>query len=64
MNDDKSQFRNRIAILRSIDKFEVPGLSDGQWKRFRDDPMLGYLRLDDAGEAAVWAALLKREEGE
>ena len=62
MTTDQRQFRNRLCILRGIDRHEVPSLSDNQWKRFRDDPYLGYLKLDDMGEAAVWAALLKREE--
>ena len=59
---DARQFRNRLCILRGIDRHEVPSLSDRQWARFRDDPYRGYLKLDDPGEAAVWAALLKREE--
>ena len=62
MTIDRRQFRNRLCILRGIDRHEVPSLTDAQWTKFRDDPYLGYLRLDDAGEAAVWAALLKREE--
>ena len=61
--DDQRQFRNRLCILRSIDKHEVPRLTDAQWKRFRGDPYLGFLRLDDAGVAEVWGALRKREEG-
>ena len=58
---DKRQFRNRICILRSIDRHEVPTLTDRQWERFRKDPYLGYLRLDEPGEAAVWDALRLRE---
>lgn len=58
---DRRQFRNRLCILRSIDRHEVPGLSDVQWQRFRDDPYLGLLKLDDPGEAEVWRALRKRE---
>ena len=57
---DQRQFRNRLCLLRSIDRDEVAGLTDTQWQRFRDDPYLGYLRLDDAGEGAVFNAILKR----
>ena len=57
---DKRTFRNRLCILRSIDRHEVPELSDRQWERLRKDPYLGYLRLDDAGEGAVFNAILKR----
>ena len=58
---DKRRFRNRLCILRSIDRHEVPGLTDTQWQRFRDNPYMGFLQLDDDGEAEVWAALRKRE---
>ena len=58
---DKRQFRNRICILRSIDRHEVEALTDLQWERLRRDPYLGYLRLDDHGEEVVWRAILKRE---
>ena len=61
MTDDKRQFRNRLCILRSIDRHEVSGLTDRQWERFRADPYGGYLKLDDRGEAVVWEAMRLRE---
>ena len=63
-DDDKRRFRNRLCILRSIDRHEVPGLTESQWLLFRADSHLGYLRLDDDGEAIVWAALRRREPSE
>ena len=60
-DQDMRTFRNRLCILRSIDQHEVPDLTDRQWERLRNDPYLGYLRLDDTGEAVVFAAIQKRE---
>ena len=61
MTTDMRRFRNRLCILRSIDRHEVPALSDRQWTRLCRDPYLGYLRLDDTGEAVEFAAIQKRE---
>ena len=61
---DKQRFRNRLCLLRSIDRDEViPGLTETQWMRFRDDPYRSYLEFDEASEATVWRALRDREDG-
>ena len=55
------QFHNRLAILRSIDKFELEHEEiDAWWPFFRNSPYLSFLQCDDSRQEAIWSAMLKR----
>jgi hypothetical protein len=56
----KRQFHNALRVLSGIDHHEVPGLSDDQWHRFRDDPPGFFIRCDDAARDEIWAAIERR----
>lgn len=57
----EAQFRNRLRILRSIDRHEIPGLEIGAWRRFVDDPFEFLIRADDEQAALIWDVVRKRE---
>lgn len=54
----EQQFRNGLAILRSIDSWE---LGDPSWYAdFRDDPFLFFLRSDEERSKKIWDAVCRR----
>ena len=55
--------RNVLAILRSLDRCDLVGMSDRMWFRLRDDPLCGYLSLDDHNQGIVHQAIMRRMGG-
>ena len=53
------QFQNRLRILRSIDSWEVSGLSD--LVTFIRSPYEFFIRCSDSDADLIFEALLKRE---
>ena len=52
----KREFRAALTVLWSIDRSDVPVLTDAQWLWFRNDPIDFYLRADDPTADAIWRA--------
>ena len=59
--EQRHHFQNRLRILRSIDGFEVPGLSN--LPKFIRDPFEYMVRCSDADGDLIFRALIKREGG-
>jgi len=53
----RNEFRNGLAILRSLDQYEVPFLQN-QWDVFRNDPY--HFFLASSHQEAIWDAVQKR----
>lgn len=60
------EFRNRISILRSIDKHELveagviePG-DDAMWRAFAADPCRWFLLRDDEVAEKLWQLIERR----
>ena len=54
------EFRNNIAILISLDRDEI-GLSEHQWRIFRDQPFRFFLQSDAATLIKIWQAIERRQ---
>ena len=61
MADDLHQFCNRLRIMHSLDLHEIEGFPPEQYGKFSANPYVFLIRSDDAMQAAIWAAILKRE---
>lgn len=64
MPDELQQFLNRMKILRSLDRHEVAAGAfpeTARWMQFQVDPEDYFIRADDPTQAAIWAAIIKRE---
>ena len=57
--NDLGQFLNRLRILRSLDGYEVPNVTN--WPRFRDGPYEYLISCPPAEAEYIWAALKERE---
>ena len=57
---ERHKFLNRLRILRSIDSYEVKGLSDQS--AFLSNPYEYVIRCEDDDAALIFAALLIREK--
>jgi hypothetical protein len=53
MSINAAALRNILAVMRNIDRDELPAMTDRTWEKFRDDPYRGFLRLADADQAHV-----------
>lgn len=53
-------FRNHLAVLNSLDRSELPWMSDAAWAAFTDHPCSYYLRCSDQARARIWAAIEQR----
>ena len=54
------EFLNRLRILRSLDRCEVPEVMG--WVDFRDDPLGHLISCPDDEAEHIWTALRKREK--
>ena len=61
MSDDTLPiFLNRLRILRSLDSYDVPEVSN--WGRFRDNPAEYFISCCNDDAERIWTALRKREK--
>lgn len=56
----QSEFRNALLILFSIDRRQLPELSEAQQGTFMHNPVMFFLRCDDTQAAAIWREIEKR----
>ena len=61
MTTDFERFLNRLRILRSIDKHEIPLASWKTWWEFQDNPYEYLIRCQPDEAEQIWAALRKRD---
>lgn len=58
--DELQTFLNRVKLLISLDQHEVK-MRGGVYEKFSADPFRFLIRCDDPTQAAIWAAIVKRE---
>ena len=58
---DFERFLNRLRILRSLDRDEVPDVSWPGWLAFQDNPYEYLITCHDDEAKHIWTALRKRE---
>lgn len=61
MPDELQTFLNRLKLLSSIDLHEIEGMTEATWCVFSLRPYEFFIRADDPTQAAIWAAIMKRE---
>jgi hypothetical protein len=66
MNDNRvvtsaafRRFHNALRIMRAIDEFEVPLISD--WAAFRDDPYRYFIGASEQDAEMIWLAIERRQ---
>lgn len=60
MSINAAALRNILAIMRNLDRDELPAMTDMAWERFRDDPYRGFLHLPDKEQDQVAATVSRR----
>ena len=58
---DKHAFLNRIRSLHSIDRDQLPELSEKQWLQYCSNPAVFLIRADDPTAEAIWREVEKRQ---
>lgn len=53
MSLDVAALRNILAVIRNIDRHELPKMSNEEWAVFREDPYRGFLVLPNDGQQRV-----------
>lgn len=57
----KQEFLNRIRSLHNIDGWDLPELTDAEKRKFIQNPVLYFIRCDDAQSDAIWREVEKRQ---
>ena len=57
---DRHQFNNLLRVLISIDRHEVPFLTDVQYEVFGADPYRFFIRCSDEACDKLWSVMQGR----